>query len=254
VLGQLAVVMPNVLASYGITSGLRFCHFIAQAAHETMGFQTLQELGGTAYFDKNYGPQTAVGKRLGNTQKGDGARYHGRGIFQLTGRTNYAAYGKRLGLDLIANPELAADPATSLRIACEYWKAHGLNALADNDDIDGITRRINGGTNGLASRKAYLAAAKKLWLGVSLSLPKAKPVANPPDAPEIVADAPIAMDVEPKATTDPVMLASAGGGVATATGGVLAALQNPYAFVAFLLVFALFGVIGFLWLKKHDYI
>ena len=75
-----------------------------------------------------------------------------------------------------------------------------------------------------------------------------------PGAPEIVSDAPIAMDPGPRATTDPVMLASAGGGLATATGGVLAYLQNPYALAAFALVFVFFAAIAFLWLKKHDYI
>jgi hypothetical protein len=79
-LSALAAAFPLILPEYGITSGLRFCHFIAQAAHETMGFATLQELGGADYFERNYGPQTKVGQRLGNTQKGDGARFHGRGI------------------------------------------------------------------------------------------------------------------------------------------------------------------------------
>lgn len=248
----LAKAMPNVLPAYGITTGLRFCHFIAQAAHETMGFATLQELGGADYFNRNYGPQTRVGKRLGNTQPGDGARYHGRGIFQLTGRTNYAAYGKRLGLDLIAKPDKAAEPETSLRIACEYWKTHNLNSNADLDDITEITRKINGGRNGLSERKAYLAKAKTLWLGVSLTMPK--PKKQNVEGPEIIPDAPIALDAGDKVQTSPTMLATMGGGVVTAGGGILSYLQSPYALAAFALVFLFLAFIAYRWLKKSDYI
>jgi putative chitinase len=81
-------------------------------------------------------------------------------LIQLTGRANYKTYGDQLGLDLVGNPDLAADPVTSLAIACEYWREHGLNAFADRDDIETITRRINGGLNGLESRRAYLTRAK----------------------------------------------------------------------------------------------
>jgi putative chitinase len=87
-------------------------------------------------------------------------RYKGRGLIQLTGLANYQRYGDLLQLDLVGNPELAADPATSLVIACKYWTLHGLNAFADQDDIETITRRINGGLNGLVDRSACLARAK----------------------------------------------------------------------------------------------
>jgi putative chitinase len=167
-LTRLAPSLSVTLARYGITTPRRFAHFIAQAAHETAGFQTLVEYGDDPYFNKRYGPQTSVGKRLGNTQPGDGARFRGRGIFQCTGRFNYSKYGKAIGIDLVGQPARAADPVNSIQIACEYWKAKGLNALADADDIEGITRKINGGLNGLADRKAYLAKAKAIvggWHG-----------------------------------------------------------------------------------------
>ena len=84
----------------------------------------------------------------------------GRGIFQLTGRANYAKYGAELALPLEAEPDLAARPDISVRIACHYWMTHGLNALADKDNLVGITKAINGGTNGLSSRERALNRAK----------------------------------------------------------------------------------------------
>jgi len=99
---------------------------------------------------------------LGNTQPGDGRRYKGRGIFQLTGRANYVTYGNKLGVDLVNDPPLAATPEISVRTAMEYWKTRGLNAFADANDIFTITRRINGGTNGLDDRRSYLAKIQRI--------------------------------------------------------------------------------------------
>jgi putative chitinase len=99
-------------------------------------------------------------KDLGNTQPGDGKRYKGRGIFQLTGRANYKSYGDRLGLDLVATPELASDVMNAVKIACEYWTDKKLNDYADKDDVKMITKRINGGYNGLEDRERYLKRAK----------------------------------------------------------------------------------------------
>jgi predicted chitinase len=184
----LIAAMPMVLPAYDLTTAIRFCHFIAQAAHETGGFTLLNEAGSSVYFERHYGADTAVGRRLGNTQPGDGARYHGRGIFQLTGRANYTVFGKKLGLDLAGKPELAAIPATSLAIACLYWASRGLNRFADADDVVEITRRINGGQNGLAERKRYLALAKTIWPASGIivpPLPRPSPadVARPAPAP-----------------------------------------------------------------------
>jgi predicted chitinase len=253
-LNALVTAFPSVLPEYGITSGLRFCHFIAQAAHETMGFATLQELGGAAYFDRNYGPQTKAGQTLGNTQPGDGARFHGRGIFQLTGRANYLAYGKRLGIDLIANPERASDPLTSLRIACEYWKAHGLNALADADNVLAITRKINGGTNGLSERKAYLAKAKALWSGQLAPASAPGPAPAPKPTVEILPDAPIATGPEPSPLKSPELLSTLGTVGGSGALGFLAFINSPYAFAAFALVIGFAVFIGYRWLKRHDYV
>jgi putative chitinase len=162
-----------VLDSYGINTPLRICHFLAQVAHESAGFRTTKEYASGAAYEGR--------KNLGNTQPGDGKRYKGRGLIQLTGRANYRTYGKRLGIDLEGDPAQAEEPALSLQIACEYWKANNLNVLADKDDVAGITRKINGGYNGLDDRKKYLAKAKTMW-GVPV-VPKAPPVVKPSATP-----------------------------------------------------------------------
>lgn len=146
--------LHDTLARYEINTPLRVAHFLAQIMHESDGFCTTEEYASGSRYE---------GRRdLGNTQTGDGVRYKGRGLIQLTGRANYDTYGKRIGADLINNPTHAADPATSLVLACEYWKATrgGLSRFADADDIVSITKAINGGLNGLDDRKKYLAKAK----------------------------------------------------------------------------------------------
>lgn len=144
----LNIYMPK----YEVNNYLRVCHFLAQAAHESASFRTLQEYAsGSAYESR---------KDLGNVNKGDGVRYKGRGIFQLTGRANYRSIGAKIGMDLENNPELAESPEVSVLTALEYWKSRNLNALADADNVEAITRKINGGLNGFDDRKKYLAKAK----------------------------------------------------------------------------------------------
>jgi putative chitinase len=143
---------------HAVTTRLRICHFLAQAAHETDGFRTLEEYGGPSYFVRYEGRRD-----LGNTQAGDGIRYHGRGIFQLTGRANYRRFGQLLGIDLEAAPERAKEPETSLRVAFAYWSERAINAAADADDVERVTKLINGGRNGLAGRARHLARAKEIW-------------------------------------------------------------------------------------------
>lgn len=143
---------------HAVATRLCICHFLAQAAHETDGFRTLEEYGGPAYFIRYEGRRD-----LGNIQAGDGIRYHGRGIFQLTGRANYRRFGELLGIDLEAEPEWAKEPETSLRVAFAYWSERAINAAADADDVERVTKLINGGRNGLAERKRYLEKAKEIW-------------------------------------------------------------------------------------------
>lgn len=172
--------LNDILPSYGIDTPLRVSHFLAQAAHETADFRTLVEYGPDSYFTRYDGR-----KDLGNVQPGDGLRFKGRGIFQLTGRINYRVYGQRLGVDLENNPARAAQAETSVKIACEYWKAKGLNGWADRDDVNEITRRINGGFNGLQDRKNKLLKAKSCFPLISMvaDLSHSEITEEVPDAP-----------------------------------------------------------------------
>lgn len=154
IIAHLAENLDDQLAKYNINNYLRVCHFLAQAAHESASFRTLEEYASGAAYEGR--------KDLGNTQPGDGKRYKGRGIFQLTGRANYRTYGQKLGYDLEKNPELAKDPLISIKTACEYWNSRDLSMYADNDDVMTITKRINGGFNGIDDRKQYLAKAKAI--------------------------------------------------------------------------------------------
>jgi putative chitinase len=141
-----------VLESYRIDTVLRIAHFMGQVTHECAGFRTTEEFAsGAAYNDRD---------DLGNTQPGDGPRYKGRGLMQLTGRFNYRQMGEKLGLPLEEKPVLAGEPLTSLRIACEYWKSRDINDPADQDDLLTVTRRVNGGLRGLDDRRDYLRKAK----------------------------------------------------------------------------------------------
>jgi len=105
-------------------------------------------------------------RNLGNNQPGDGPKFIGRGVLQLTGRANYTDYSKKLGIDLVNNPELAATPEVSVRIACQYFKDRGLLPLADAWNLDEITRRVNGNAKlHLSQRVAYSTAALKVLGG-----------------------------------------------------------------------------------------
>lgn len=146
--------------TFGIDTPLRLSHFIAQCLHETSEFVHVRELGNEAYCRKYEVGKLA--KMLGNTQKGDGYKYKGRGLLQLTGRANYQAYqdSKYCNGDIIANPNLLEQPIGAVKSAMWYWMKRGLNRLADKDDFLGVTKAINGGTNGLESRRRYLTKCK----------------------------------------------------------------------------------------------
>ena len=145
--------------TYKVNTPDRINHFWAQMAHETGGFRWFEELGGKNYFKKYDGRRD-----LGNTEPGDGYRFKGRGIIHLTGRYNYMEYSKQIGIDLIKNPERAADPDIAVWVALIYWSNKKLNKYSDRNDIYTITRRINGGLNGIADRKRYLKKLRKAQL------------------------------------------------------------------------------------------
>jgi len=160
---KLALYLPalnRAMQDYGVNTMLRTAAFIAQLAHESGEFRWMEEIWGPTDAQRRYEPVSDLAARLGNTQAGDGKLFKGRGPIQITGRFNYHKYGGLLGIDLNANPALAATPDVAFATAGLYWKSNGLNELADAEQFVTITRRINGGTNGLADRQKYYEAAK----------------------------------------------------------------------------------------------
>lgn len=154
--------MNRVMQIYEIDTPLRASAFLAQIAHESGELKFMEEIWGPTAQQKKYEPPSEVASRLGNTQPGDGFRYRGRGPIQITGRANYKKYGDLLGVDLIGNPDLAATPQYAFSTAGLFWKLNGLNELADVQDFITITKRINGGLNGLAERERYYDTAKNV--------------------------------------------------------------------------------------------
>jgi putative chitinase len=127
---------------------------VAQWAHESDHFKTATEYAsGEAYEHR---------KDLGNTHAGDGRRFKGRGRIQITGRTNYEAIAKALDLDCVANPDILASPPNSELASGYWWFSHDCNGFCDRNDFLGLTRRINGGTNGLDERKRLYALASQV--------------------------------------------------------------------------------------------
>lgn len=154
--------LNNAMAEGEINTSKRAAAFLAQLAHESNQLRWFEEKAdGSAYEPTSPNPEAQKrAHRLGNTESGDGPRFKGRGPIQLTGRANYELYGRILGVDLVRSPQLAASPAVGFRIAAEYWKRNGCNALADSGDFITLTRRINGGLNGLQDRERYWKQAK----------------------------------------------------------------------------------------------
>lgn len=140
----------KVFPAYGIDTPRRIAAYLGQVGVESGELKYDKELG-SKWNKKDVGNRfESVGtlyegrKNLGNTEPGDGPKFIGRGILQLTGRANYTNMSKKLGVDLVNNPELACDPEISTKIACEYFKERGLLKLADEWKLDEITRRVNG--------------------------------------------------------------------------------------------------------------
>ncbi len=149
--------LNRAFAEFEINNIARIAAFIAQVAHESGSLRYKEEIASGAAYE---------GRRdLGNLYPGDGRRYKGRGIIQLTGRHNYKWASEQLGIDLVANPQKATEPIISSRIACLYWKSRGLNQYADQNTkkaFKEITRKINGGYNGWSDRLNHWNIAKKV--------------------------------------------------------------------------------------------
>jgi predicted chitinase len=140
------------LPKFNITTRNRIIHFFAQCSHESMGFYWLEEQGDNAYFTENYEGRDD----LGNTQPGDGARFSGHGLIQVTGRSNHTNVAKKTGIDCVNNPKLLAQYPGALAGSLVWWQDNDMNTLCDGglDDanVTAVTKRINGGTNGLNDR------------------------------------------------------------------------------------------------------
>ncbi|WFR77820.1 glycoside hydrolase family 19 protein [Janthinobacterium rivuli] len=142
------------MSEFDIDTPLRQASFLAQVGHESGQLRYVRELASGAAYEGR--------ADLGNVIAGDGVRFKGRGLLQVTGRANYAACGVALGLDLLAAPQLLEATTFACRSAGWFWQSRGLNGLADAGDQERVTRRINGGVNGLAERLALYAAARKV--------------------------------------------------------------------------------------------
>lgn len=140
---------------FQISTPMRMAHYLAQIAHESAELRYTKELAsGKAYEGR---------KDLGNVHAGDGVKFKGRGLIQITGRANYEAYKNYCKFDVVSTPELLERPLGAVKSSMWWWKNHGLNELADDDDVLAITKVINGGTNGFEDRKQYLERAFKVF-------------------------------------------------------------------------------------------
>lgn len=153
--------MNKYAKEFGIDSPQRWAHYLAQIAHESAELRYSEEIASGRAYDTG---KLAI--KLGNTPEadGDGQRFKGRGLIQVTGRANYEAYKQYCGYDVVKQPELLAKPVGAIRSSMWFWKSKGLNELADRDEFTAITKRINGGTNGIEDRRKYLARAKRVLI------------------------------------------------------------------------------------------
>ena len=156
--GVFVPVLNTAMVRYQIVGLKRVAAFIAQIGHESGQLKYVKEIWGPTKAQAKYEGRAD----LGNTVAGDGSKYRGRGLIQITGRANYAECGEALGLDLINHPELLEKPQHACMSAAWYWASKGLNKLADAGQFDKITQRINGGQNGAADRRALYAQALKV--------------------------------------------------------------------------------------------
>ena len=144
--------LNDAMDAFGINTPIRQAMFLAQVGHESGSLTYVREIAsGEAYEGRS---------DLGNNQPGDGRKFKGRGLLQCTGRANYQACGDALGVDLISEPDLLETPELAAMSAGWFWQSRGINELADTGNIQKVTRRVNGGLNGLAERTAIWERAK----------------------------------------------------------------------------------------------
>lgn len=197
--------LTEILPKYGITSTRRVAHFVSQCAHESNNFRSLQEnLNYSAdALNKVFPRYFGVGKRdatqyarnpekianyvyqdefrsaagkMGNVQAGDGWKFRGRGLKQLTGRNNYTAFGKSIGMTADQAAVYVATEKGAIESACWFWNTNKLNDIADTDDVVRMTKKINGGNIGLADRQSRYTKAIQVFGGAAPVV--SKPTAN----------------------------------------------------------------------------
>ena len=160
--GVFVPVLNTAMVRFQIIGTKRIAAFITQIGHESGQFRYVRELGNDQYLSRyDTGP---LAKRMGNTPEanGDGHKYRGRGLIQITDRANYITCGEALALDLVNHPELLEKPQHACMSAAWFWVSRGLNTLADRGQFYTFTRRINGGQNGAADRQALYDRALKV--------------------------------------------------------------------------------------------
>lgn len=157
-LDKVVELLNKYAEEFDIDNSQRWAHYLAQIAHESMEFRYTEEIASGAKYDTG-----ALAVKLGNTPQkdGDGQKYKGRGLMQLTGKYNYTEYKKFCGFDVLKHPELLAKPVGAIRSSMWIWKKKNLNYYADIDALLTITKLINGGTNGYSERKKYYNRARR---------------------------------------------------------------------------------------------
>lgn len=148
----------EAMARFQVNTPQRVAAFLAQIGHESAGMQFTRERWGPTLQQLGYEGR----KDLGNAIQGDGYRYRGRGLIQITGRKNYERAGQGLSLDLVTNPELLESREHAASSAAWWWAAHGCNEFADAGDFASLTKRINGGLNGYEHRCLMWTNAKRV--------------------------------------------------------------------------------------------
>jgi putative chitinase len=162
--------LNDCMQNYQISTPLRKAAFLAQLAHESGQLIFTREIWGPTPQQRKYEPATSLSATLGNTQTGDGSRYRGRGLIQLTGRANYRSYTQAVkkrdpkAPDFEASPNELADPQWATDCAGWFWSTRRLNPLADAKDFKSVTKRINGGFNGLEDRMKFYQRALDVFL------------------------------------------------------------------------------------------
>lgn len=161
------LLITKAMALSGCDTPKRKAAWLAQIGHESGCLRYTREIWGPTKQQLRYEPGTTLARRLGNTQAGDGKRYMGRGLIQITGRGNHRMCTERMAAllqgvkvpDFEEQPELLERPDWAALTAALFWKQNNLNRFADSGDFAELTRRINGGYNGLAHRQALFIAA-----------------------------------------------------------------------------------------------